>query len=71
MFLPPPPPPITGIKAIKLYAWEEPYLERITALRDEELRAIRRTQLLGMVNSSIFNVGPVLVSLVSDKISAL
>ena len=24
---------ITGIKAIKLYAWEQPYVERITALR--------------------------------------
>jgi hypothetical protein len=22
-----------GIKAIKLYAWEQPYVERITALR--------------------------------------
>ncbi|KAF8057290.1 Abcc2 [Scenedesmus sp. PABB004] len=54
---------ITGIKAIKLYAWEAPYLERITALRERELRAIRRTQLLGMINGSIFNTGPVLVSL--------
>jgi hypothetical protein len=31
-----------GIKAIKLMAWEEPYLSRITALRDAELAAIRK-----------------------------
>ncbi len=40
---------ITGIKAIKLYAWEEPYARRIHALRETELAAVRRTQLLGMV----------------------
>jgi hypothetical protein len=38
-----------GIKAIKLYAWESPYLDRINALRETELRAIRKTQLLSMV----------------------
>eukprot|EP00775_Hariotina_reticulata_P001784 gene1784-2118_t len=63
---------ITGIKAIKLYAWEEPYLTRITQLRETELLAIKRTQMLAMVsgggeaaeiNNSIFNTGPVLVSL--------
>ncbi|WIA42403.1 hypothetical protein OEZ86_008404 [Tetradesmus obliquus] len=54
---------ITGIKAIKLYAWEAPYLERISALRETELRAIRKTQMLSMINSSIFNVGPVFVGL--------
>lgn len=30
---PVPLPPLTGIKAIKLYAWEQPYVERITKLR--------------------------------------
>jgi ATP-binding cassette subfamily C (CFTR/MRP) protein 1 len=40
---------ITGVKAIKLYAWEAPYAERIAALRERELKAIRKTQLLGMV----------------------
>jgi hypothetical protein len=48
----PPNFPTPGIKAIKLYAWEEPYLERISALRERELRAIRKTQLLGMVRAA-------------------
>ena len=38
-----------GIRAIKLYAWEGPYLERINALRELELAAIRRTQMLSLV----------------------
>jgi hypothetical protein len=41
----------TGIKAIKLYAWEAPYLSRITQLRETELRAIRKTQMLSMVRA--------------------
>ncbi|KIY92311.1 hypothetical protein MNEG_15652 [Monoraphidium neglectum] len=61
---------ITGIKAIKLYAWEEPYMERISALREEELRHIRRTQLLSMVNMTVFNTGPVLVSLAAFGVYA-
>ena len=32
----------TGIKAIKLYAWEKPYVERISELREQELKSIRR-----------------------------
>jgi hypothetical protein len=41
---------VSGIKAIKLYAWEEPYLARITQLRERELQAIKRTQMLAMVS---------------------
>lgn len=41
---------LTGIKAIKLYAWEEAYMERVKQLRENELKHIRYTQLLGMVN---------------------
>ena len=31
-----------GMAAIKLYAWEEPYVERITELRNAEVKLIRR-----------------------------
>jgi hypothetical protein len=30
------------MKAMKLMAWEEPYLDRITQLREQELAAIKR-----------------------------
>ena len=32
---------ITGIKAIKLYAWEQPYVERIAALKRQLARRDR------------------------------
>ncbi|KAG2450119.1 hypothetical protein HYH02_000222 [Chlamydomonas schloesseri] len=54
---------ITGIKAIKLYAWEGPYVDRIMGLRDNELRQIRKTQALSMFNTAMFMSGPVLVGL--------
>eukprot|EP00198_Chlamydomonas_reinhardtii_P014120 XP_001703457.1 ABC transporter, multidrug resistance associated protein [Chlamydomonas reinhardtii] len=54
---------ITGIKAIKLYAWEGPYVDRIMDLRDNELRQIRKTQALSMFNTAMFMSGPVLVGL--------
>ena len=40
---------ITGIKAIKLYAWEEPYVRRISELRERELKQIKFTQVGGGV----------------------
>ena len=47
---------ITGIKAIKLYAWEDPYVERIGELRERELQQIKRTQLLTALNTAVFMV---------------
>ena len=44
------------MQAIKLYAWEEPYKQRINALRDAELKEIAKVTLLRgflMMNSSV------------------
>ncbi|KAL4446696.1 hypothetical protein ABPG77_007940 [Micractinium sp. CCAP 211/92] len=54
---------ITGIKAIKLYAWEEPYVQRISKLREAELKQIRKATLLGTVNNLVFGGGPIIISL--------
>ncbi|GIL43241.1 hypothetical protein Vafri_1038 [Volvox africanus] len=54
---------ITGIKAIKLYAWEVPYVDRIQDLREKELGQIKKTQALSMFNTAMFMSGPVLVGL--------
>ena len=37
-----------GMHAIKVYAWEGPYVERITELRNEEVTQIRRVTLLAV-----------------------
>eukprot|EP00884_Botryococcus_braunii_P012469 jgi/Botrbrau1/21222/Bobra.39_2s0023.1 len=57
-----------GIRAIKLYAWEEPYQQRILALRDAELSQIRRAALLSAANSILFLGGPVVVALASFSV---
>jgi ATP-binding cassette subfamily C (CFTR/MRP) protein 1 len=54
---------ILGIKAIKLYAWEEAYKERIMDLRAKELRAIRLAALVGLWNSMLWLGGPILISM--------
>jgi hypothetical protein len=45
-----------GIKAIKLYAWEEAYVDRIGELRELELKQIRKTQMLTALNTALFMV---------------
>lgn len=47
---------LLGIKAIKLYAWEDAYVKRIGELRDKELVQIRRTQMLSALNTAVFVV---------------
>ena len=52
-----------GVKAIKLYAWEKAYLERLQAARHTERIAIRKVQLIGTINSVLFLGGPILVAI--------
>jgi ATP-binding cassette subfamily C (CFTR/MRP) protein 1 len=54
---------ITGIKAIKLYAWEAPYKQRILALREKELAEIRKSALIGTWNNILWQGGPILISM--------
>ncbi|GMH35949.1 hypothetical protein BSKO_03817 [Bryopsis sp. KO-2023] len=54
---------ITGIKAIKLYAWEKPYSKTINELRDAELTQIKKTGILAAFNRMVFFSGPILIAL--------
>ena len=54
-----------GIKAIKLYAWEQPYIDRINQLREAELKMIRKAAFYQIFNTIMFGGGPILVSLAS------
>jgi ABC-type bacteriocin/lantibiotic exporter with double-glycine peptidase domain len=40
---------IHGIKAIKLYAWEEPFMDRVKALRAKEVKEVRTSVYFGEV----------------------
>ena len=57
--------PCAGIKAIKLYAWEQPYIDRINELREAELKMIRKAAFYQIFNTIMFGGGPILVSLAS------
>jgi len=56
---------LSGIKAIKLYAWEGPFKEKLLGLREEELVWVRQTLMFSLLNSVIYFSGPILVSLAS------
>lgn len=51
------------MKAIKLYAWEDAYVKKITQLRTAELRQIMRTGLLSAGNRVFFSISPILIAL--------
>lgn len=45
---------LAGIKAIKLYAWEVSWSERISLLREQELAQIKREALLNIIGSLLW-----------------
>ena len=53
----------TGIKAIKLYAWEQSFKERILSLRHLELTQIRHVAYLEVIQSLVFGSTPILIAL--------
>jgi len=52
-----------GIKAIKLYAWEQSFKERILSLRHLELTQIRLVAYLEVIQSLVFGSTPILIAL--------
>ncbi|KAI9003550.1 P-loop containing nucleoside triphosphate hydrolase protein [Gaertneriomyces semiglobifer] len=62
---------LNGIKVIKLYAWEKPFLEKIFNARDAELNALKRLGLLSAVQSFTWSCTPLLVSFMSFAVYTL
>lgn len=53
---------VTGIKAIKLYAWENAYIKKIQDLRETELTKILRIGFLRAFSRVVYMISPILVS---------
>lgn len=53
---------LSGVKILKFYAWEEAFLRRVGILRDEELNALKKSQILHSVSLASFNSSSFLVS---------
>ncbi|KAI8057978.1 ABC metal ion transporter [Syncephalis plumigaleata] len=63
---------LNGIKVIKLYAWEMPFLKKIRSIRnDRELTTLKQYGIGSAHLSFVSNIGPVLVSLFTFGVYAL
>lgn len=51
-----------GIKVIKLYAWEQPFLQRILNVRDTELYTLKKIAYLQALSTFTWSCTPFLVS---------
>lgn len=52
---------LNGVKILKFYAWEDAFLRRVTELRDGELKALKKSQILYSVSLASFNSSSFLV----------
>ena len=46
---------LQGIRAVKLYSWEDAYGEIVGKAREDELKAIRDYAYMAAINSTIMN----------------
>ncbi|GBM52169.1 Multidrug resistance-associated protein 1 [Araneus ventricosus] len=56
---------LSGIKVLKLYAWEEAFREKINAIRDKEIKNLKSIAYLNSLTMMIWSCSPFLVALVS------
>lgn len=56
---------LNGIKVLKLYAWERPFANFVTDIRDKELDVLKGASYMGAVSSFSWSVAPFMVSLVT------
>ena len=56
---------LAGIKIIKMYAWEDSFLAKVTGFRNKELKQIRNSQLLRANTGFTISCAPFLVSIVT------
>lgn len=53
---------LNGIKVLKLYAWELAFKDKVSAIRESELRVLKKTAYLGAVSTFTWVCAPFLVS---------
>ncbi|XP_016383056.1 multidrug resistance-associated protein 1-like [Sinocyclocheilus rhinocerous] len=54
---------LNGIKVLKLYAWELAFKDKVSAIRESELRVLKKTAYLGAVSTFTWVCAPFLVAL--------
>lgn len=61
---------LQGIRAIKLYNWEDFFINKIIGIRNEELKAIRAYGVQSSYNSMLMSTAPILVSIITLMVFA-
>ncbi|RYG52859.1 hypothetical protein EON67_00210 [archaeon] len=56
---------VQGIRILKFFAFEQKFIDRIAAARNEELYHKRKSLIVNAVNVAILNIGPLLVALLT------
>ena len=59
---------LSGIKVIKLYAWEIPFMKRISGTRSREIEFLKKSAYLNGVNTFTWTFMPFLITLVTFMI---
>ncbi|XP_040914476.1 multidrug resistance-associated protein 1-like [Toxotes jaculatrix] len=54
---------LSGVKILKFYAWEEAFVRQVGVLRDGELNALKKSQILYSVSLASFNSSSFLIAL--------
>ncbi|XP_076020047.1 multidrug resistance-associated protein 1-like [Genypterus blacodes] len=53
---------LSGIRILKFYAWEEAFLRRVGVLREKELAALKKSQILYCTSLASFSSSPFLIA---------
>ena len=59
---------LQGVKVLKLYAWEKPFMEKIRECRDREIKCLKQSALLNALLFVTYTGAPLLVTLVTFSI---
>ena len=60
---------LNGIKVLKLYAWELAFKDKVSEIRESELRVLKKAAYLGAVSTFTWICAPFLVSLTRSQTS--
>ncbi|CAB0007608.1 unnamed protein product [Nesidiocoris tenuis] len=62
---------LSGIKVLKLYAWEPSFEQQVIKIRNKEIKVLRESAYFGAATSFIWSCAPFLVSLVTFAVYVL
>lgn len=62
---------LAGIKVLKMYAWEIPFMKRILGTRLQEVNVIKKTGILTAMNNFTYACSPILITIGSFSAYAL